>query len=44
VGSRQAAEAGEQSGVIEDLMFRHIEIEALAGLPTCAAIAGILAQ
>jgi hypothetical protein len=44
VGLRQATEAGEQSGVIEDLMFRHIEIEALAGLPTCAAIAGILAQ
>jgi hypothetical protein len=32
VGSRQAAEAGDQSGVIEDLMFRHIEIKAFAGL------------
>jgi hypothetical protein len=32
VGSRQAAEAGHQSGVIEDLMFRHIEIKAFAGL------------
>ena len=33
VGLRQATDVCEQSGVKEDLMFRHIAIEALAGLP-----------